>query len=842
VIWGGEAAPDHPEYAYPGLKFQMDLQNFLIFTSILTVCLALTLAGAAWRLQEARGKVYFIGLMASIAIWTCARAFEAQAQGIPDKVFWAKAEYLGIASLPTFWMLFSLSYLNPGKQFSRRKLVCLSFGPALMLGVVVSNDLHHLFWSQIDPVPPSGVTLIYSHGPLFWGAVTYNYLLILYSTVNLVRIGVNTSRRSTSAPGSLVHRQGRLLILAALLPFFGNAVYLLGLSPVPGLDLTPFGFTLGGLVILTGVFRDRLLDLVPLARDALVENLSDAVFVFDRKRRVIDMNAAARRLAGLAESDFTGQPVERLFTPWIGRIAPFLEQDEARAEVCLHEDPPHCVDLRSTTISDHQDGFYGKLLVLRDITERRLAERQLQEALELNRKIISASSLGILVYGDSGQCLLANGAAARITGGSVEALLQQNFRSIRSWQASGLREAAEKALSTGQPQEGEFHFTTTFGVEVWMDCHLTPFSSSGDRHLLLILNDVTERVKARQAEHEQRVLAEALRDTALAINQCLDLPGVQERILANIGSVVQHDSASIILMGEGGGVEIAHAVGYTRSQLRALERSLRRPLDDLPHLRKMVETGQPAILPDTRQDALWTLRGELPWLQGFAGAPIIIKGQPAGFICLESTAPGLFHPGQSERLQSFALEAAIALENARLHAEVQRLTITDELTNVYNYRGLMELGEREFRRAARFKRPLSALFIDLDHFRVINNNFSHATGNVVLREVARRFQASLRSVDLVGRYGGEEFVVLLPEIPEEEVALIAERLRQEIESIRLTVEGKELRVTASFGTASLHPGMTGLAALLDAANRAEHSAKASGRNCVIVAEAAAVEA
>jgi two-component system chemotaxis family response regulator WspR len=97
-------------------------------------------------------------------------------------------------------------------------------------------------------------------------------------------------------------------------------------------------------------------------------------------------------------------------------------------------------------------------------------------------------------------------------------------------------------------------------------------------------------------------------------------------------------------------------------------------------------------------------------------------------------------------------------------------------------------------------------------------------------------------VDLVGRYGGEEFVVLLPEIPEEEVTLIAERLRQEIESIRLPVEGRELRVTASFGSASLQTGMTGLAALLDAANRAEHRAKASGRNCVIVAAYEAVKA
>jgi PAS domain S-box-containing protein len=134
--------------------------------------------------------------------------------------------------------------------------------------------------------------------------------------------------------------------------------------------------------------------------------------------------------------------------------------------------------------------------VLRDITERRETEQRLAESLDFNQKIISSSALGILAYNAAGQCVLANEAAATIVKATRPQLLAQNFRRIETWLDTGPLAMAEKVLETGTAMQGEFHFTTTFGREIWADGHFTPFTSGNETHLLLIFNDITERKQA----------------------------------------------------------------------------------------------------------------------------------------------------------------------------------------------------------------------------------------------------------------------------------------------------------------------------------------------------------
>ena len=163
---------------------------------------------------------------------------------------------------------------------------------------------------------------------------------------------------------------------------------------------------------------------------------------------------------------------------------------------------------------------------------------------------------------------------------------------------------------------------------------------------------------------------------------------------------------------------------------------------------------------------------------------------------------------------------------------MQRQAIIDELTGLYNYRGLLELGARDVERAIRFNHPLCALFFDIDHFRDFNNRYSHAVGNQVLQAVARTASATTRTVDLVTRFGGEEFVILLPETRLKEASMVAERLRQAVQAQHLSTRWGELGVTISVGVAGLTPNVTELAALIDRANQAEHLAKERGRNRV----------
>lgn len=190
----------------------------------------------------------------------------------------------------------------------------------------------------------------------------------------------------------------------------------------------------------------------------------------------------------------------------------------------------------------------------------------------------------------------------------------------------------------------------------------------------------------------------------------------------------------------------------------------------------------------------------------------------------------------------FADQAAIALENARLYAEVQQLAVIDELTGIYNRRGMLQFGEREFTRSARFQRPLSIIMVDLDHFKTVNDSLGHAAGDHVLQQVADCLQAKARSVDILARYGGEKLLLLLPEADLATAVHVAERLRRNLEEASISVGGETVRVTASFGVAALAADTPSLASLIAKADTAVYLAKRAGRNRVATAEGALSEA
>jgi diguanylate cyclase (GGDEF)-like protein len=222
--------------------------------------------------------------------------------------------------------------------------------------------------------------------------------------------------------------------------------------------------------------------------------------------------------------------------------------------------------------------------------------------------------------------------------------------------------------------------------------------------------------------------------------------------------------------------------------------------------------------------------------KSYIGIPLMVRDKVVGVMSIQSYRPNAYRQEQIHMLERISVHAAIAIENARLYAEEQRLAIIDELTGIYNYRGLKELGAREVERARRFNHPLSLLFFDIDDFRSFNNQFSHATGNIILQTLVQRCCTILRSVDVFTRFGGDEFVALLPETDLASAEGVARRLVDEIAAAKIPTPHGDLSVTVSIGLTTLNGNTADLDELIERANRAEHQAKQGKKSIVAIAE------
>ena len=312
------------------------------------------------RRPQVRAAGPFLWLVGAIAWWCVAGAFHALADTVVQKVIWAKIQYVGIASVGPLWLLFTTDYAG-ARWFTRKgSIAALAVIPVITVLMAATNEWHLAVWSSVT-VNASGAAT-YEHGWWFWVAAVFNYASVLSGTVLVAR-----SLKTSPPP---FRAQFHVLMAAALLPLTGNLIYLSGKS-MPGLDLTPLAFVSSSLLFTWALFRHHLFDLVPVAREMVVDSLSDAAIVVDTSRRVLDMNPAARTLVS-GSADWLGRPVDQ--------VLPFLQPHaiEFQPNVSLtlsvgdDEFAAH-YDLRLMPVETRAGELKAWVMLLRDITDQRRA-------------------------------------------------------------------------------------------------------------------------------------------------------------------------------------------------------------------------------------------------------------------------------------------------------------------------------------------------------------------------------------------------------------------------------------------------------------------------------------
>ena len=319
-----------------------------------------------WRHRQRRGGFALWVVCVTAAVWAFGEGAGFLGLEPAQILFFWKIGYFGVTIAPLALMLFALDYVGYTHVLTRQRSVLLAVLPALTLLAVWTNEWHGLIWTQVwmDETTPFP-TLANRHGPLLWVYFVYCTLLVVLTALFLLR------RMAELQPPQ--RRQVRLLLLALFVPLLANILYMSRLFPLRNIDVTPLAFNIVVLVFVRNILLERLFELVPVNAHEIYRSLDDAVFVVDAEGRLMDSNQTARTLLQQVPASQIGQPLAELLPQATSLLSG--DADEGRCEMSLDG---HYYDVRMTALRSANNRFSGRLLVWREITERKRLEAELQ--------------------------------------------------------------------------------------------------------------------------------------------------------------------------------------------------------------------------------------------------------------------------------------------------------------------------------------------------------------------------------------------------------------------------------------------------------------------------------
>lgn len=344
-----------------------------------TALVSFLIAFLAWQRRLVKGAKEITALMIAAGVGVFWLIFEAAATTIPGKIFWSKLEYFGGVATPVLYLIFVLRFTGKDKFITWKYVLMLFTIPLITLALALTNEQHNLIWSGFSAISEKTNLMIYYHGIGFWiGYMGYTYVMLMMATILLFSFIFRQNKPFRS--------QGLIVLISGLCPWITSVIYLTGMNPVPGLDITPVSITLSGMLAAYGIFYVRFLDLVPVARKTLVEILPDGILALDGQNRIQDINGAALNFLGIPNKYIIGFPalssgasVTELLNAVIDRES--VEQLEIR----------NSTETRVFRIIKHdiQNQQGSRLVVIRDITEQVAWQKEIQAGEERYRHMVN---------------------------------------------------------------------------------------------------------------------------------------------------------------------------------------------------------------------------------------------------------------------------------------------------------------------------------------------------------------------------------------------------------------------------------------------------------------------
>ena len=850
------------QYQFPGFTIAYVVSATLCFLS----------AGMAWKRQTNPGTSPFALMMLSLAIWSFASIFEAGAMTANEKIFWSQWQYLGITTISPLWLIFAAEYTGKSEFLARKIRWMIWVIPIATLLLAFTNELHGLIWTDVT-VTLDGLHLgYYTHGVAFYVHLVFSYACLLVGTIWLVKDFL------TGQKGRRF--QSMIFVVAVVISWIANILYILGLSPIPGLDITPLSFSLIALVMSWSILSYKIFDLVPIARNTLLGSMVEGVIVIDPNDIILEINPAAIDITGYKGIHPLGRSIWEVCSEYGDVIEQFRDKTDLKAEVEIPGDQSRIIDLQITSIDMDGENTSGQLIVLRDITKRKEAEKiendqrdfaeamadtaatinssldlddVLEKILENVAKVVPHEAANIALVNEQGTARFVKVKNSEKYG-PVDFLLSLELDILEIKNFKKMSETHKTIITADTLEDGDWEPDLNPWIRSYLGAPIvyqgkllgfinldagTPnfFKPEHAEQLKIFANYTATAITNAKLYSETRIRAEEmsiLYEISLAIAADIGLEKTARAVFQQLKKVIPADLFFLALY-----EPTEKIVSYY------MYRENGERIDIEPHYlmqkpsltRYVIKKRETIFIPDFKAEDAEVKENQVIRVPGydictFLGVPLILRGEAIGVLSAQANSSNAFDPNQIRLVETIAQQTSIAIDNAKLFEKTQKMAITDSLTGLYNRRHFYLILNNEIERAKRYQSPLSLIMMDIDHFKLVNDKFGHLTGDEVLQSLSETSKEILRQIDNMFRFGGEEFMIILPETDQAEALNVAERMRSTIAETTIKTKNGNVKITVSIGVSEYGENHPTHNEFIESVDRTMYDAKKAGRNRV----------